>query len=394
MAKTTNFLFRRKYEAWLKSKSVSDSSLNSYCLQTKYPGTDLTFFDVIGAFACKQEILYALAAYEKWKNLIDCSNVVQKTKINQNDYIGKYRQFLESELFPKGNNYLTGNDRRRLDLILPQLNLIKSELDRSISTEDGKEASIQIDGMDILISNIGEEEFIKLAVESSYFFSKELCECRFEEIVNIWIYGGEDPMSKNFEIKYLPARYSSKSNYDKNKDYGIQKHRKNPYRAVFRLKSKDKECVIFQDGYRGKKAYGGGNNNTRVCQLIKNLTGYDLGAPLDRKSFKNFIISHIWGHATDPRFFTNFWNLAIVPAWANHLLDKDERGTLSAILKATFKRVMIDYYSLESYKWSDLDMEPPCIENEESYSNKHFRIKVINRKEKGETFGRISEEYI
>lgn len=135
MAKT-NFLFRRKYEIWLKSRSVSDSSLNSYCLQTKYPGTDLTFFDVIGAFACKHEILYALAAYEKWKNIIDSSSAIQKTKINQNDYIGKYRLFLEKELFPKGYSYLTGNDRRRFDMLLPKLDSIKSELERSISTED------------------------------------------------------------------------------------------------------------------------------------------------------------------------------------------------------------------------------------------------------------------
>lgn len=246
--------------------------------------------------------------------------------------------------------------------------------------------------MDMLISNIGEEQFVKVAIESSYFFSKQLCEQRFAEIINIWKNGGNDPMFCKLKLGFIPARYSSKE--DINSDEGIQLQRKNPFEAVFKLNNK--ECRIYQEGYRGdhKDYFGGGNGNARVCQLVKYMTGYDLGAPLDRKSFKNFIISHIWGHATDPRYFTNFWNIAIVPAWANHLLDKDETGTLSATLKATFKRVMIEYYNLESYKWSDLDMGTPCVKNEDFYSNKHFRIKVINRKEKGETFGCISEEYI
>lgn len=393
MAKTNSFLFRKKYEKWLKSREVSESSLNSYCLQTKYPGTNLTFFDVIGAFAFNKEDLYALAAYEEWKKLIDGSKVSQKTIQNQNDYIAKYRLYFEEELLRKNAISLTGEDKKRLEEISHHINSIKYELECSIATDDNKDANIQLDGMDIIISHIGEEQFIKLAIESSYFFSRDLCEKRFEEIINIWINGGYDPMFIDYDLKYIPARYSSKN---KNRDDGNQVHKKNPDQSIFTLQSCNKNCVIYQDGYRGrkKKYYGGGNGNTRVCQLIKKLTGYDLGAPLDRKSFKNFIISHIWGHATDPRYFTNLWNIAIVPAWANHLLDKDETGNLSAKLKATFKRVMIEYYSLDSYNWCDIDMAFPCLENNESAFNSHLTINVINKKEEGEIFGSISKESI
>lgn len=393
MAIINNFLFRKKYEEWLKSKNVSNSSLNSYCLQTKYPDTDLTFFDIIGAFAFKNEILYALAAYEKWKNEIENSNVVLKTKLNQKDYIDKYRLFIEEELFTKKESRLTTDDKKRLDLILLKLDSIKSEIKRSISTKDSIEDGIQIDGMDMLISKIGEEKFIKLAIESSYFFSKELCKKRFNEIANIWKQGGYDPMFCHLKNKSLPARFSPKSEITI--DEGFQKRRKDLGVTVFKLNSSYKECIIYQDGFRkkSKNNYGGGNGNTRVCQLIKYLTGYDLGAPLERKSFKNYIISHVFGHATDPRYFTNLWNIVLVPAWANHLLDKDEPEGLSAILKATFKRVMIEYYNLEAYDWHDIDLEAPYIDNKDSDSQKHFWIKVINQKE-GEPFGCINEEYI
>ncbi len=388
MIKTTPFLFRKKYEKWLKGNNVSESSINSYCLLTKYPDTDFTFFDIIGAFAYRREALYALAAYEKWKNEIDNSRVSQKTKSNNNNYIAKYRLFLEMLLASQSIS-LSAYDKERLGMISPCLLSIRNGLESSISTESSGDAGIQIDGMDILISNMGEERFIRLAIESSYFFSKELCKKRFEEIAEVWENGKDDPAFASLQQNYLPARYSSKEEGD-----GVQVQRTDPREAVFRLKSSNKECRIYQDGYRGndKSDYGGGNGNTRVCQLIKYFTGYDLGAVATKKSFKNFIISHIWGQAVDPRYFTNFWNIAIVPAWANHLLDKDESGTLSAIFKATIKQVMTDYYELESYSWENIDMDN-CPENKESNliigRRRPYIINIINEKKEGEPFGSI-----
>lgn len=348
---------------------------------------------MIGAFAFKNDIRYALVTFEKWKKVINTSNLTLKTKLNQIDYIDKYRLFIEEELFTKKDCQLTTNDQKRLKLILHELDSIKLELKHSISTEENKEDGIQIDGMDMLISKIGEEKFIKWAIESSYFFSKELCENRFDEITNIWKNGGDDPMFCRLKNKSLPARFSPKNEISN--DGGFQKRRKDLGVTVFKLNSRDKECVIYQDGLRkkNKNNNGGGNGNTRVCQLIKYLTGYDLGAPLERKSFKNYIISHIFGHATDPRYFTNLWNIVLVPAWANHLLDKDESDGLSVRLKNTFKRVIIEYYGLYSYNWRDLDMMAPFGDNQETDCQKHFWIKIINRKE-DDVFGSINEEYI
>lgn len=388
-----NFLFREEYESWLKSHKVSQASVNSYCLQTKYPGTDFTYLDIIGAFAYEKDDVCALAACAKWKAEIDNSKVSLKTKLNKNDYIAKYELFIKHIL--TYNIILKKSDIQRFQTIKQSLSSIKSELLNSISTDSTVGEGIQIDGMDAIIVELGTERFIKLAIESSYFFSPELCKERFEQIKKIWQEKEEtpDPMFEGFNCPYIPARYSEKD--EDNMANGIQVQLNNPDMAVFKLNSKEKSIRIYQENYRGgNKNYGGGNGNARVCQLIKKVTGYDLGAPVNKKSFKNYIISHIWGKATDPRYFTNLWNIVIVPAWANHLLDKDEDGTLSSTFKSTIMHIMHKLYDMEKYQWDKID-----IPNYPSYSA-HYSLKgeyIINvtfAKDDNEKFGKIKREKI
>ena len=128
-----------------------------------------------------------------------------------------------------------------------------------------------------------------------------------------------------------------------------------------------------------------------MCQLIKDRTGYALGATSDKKHFRNFIISHIWGHAIDPRYFTNLWNIVIVPAWANHLLDKDEEGTLASAFKATIQKIIIDLYKLDNnnYDWKSIEMDDPtCKEKEVLHGN--YQINTIKGIADKETLGEIS----
>lgn len=129
-----------------------------------------------------------------------------------------------------------------------------------------------------------------------------------------------------------------------------------------------------------------------MCQLIKDRTGYALGATSDKKHFRNFIISHIWGHAIDPRYFTNLWNIAIVPAWANHLLDKDEEGTLASAFKATIQKIITVLYKLDNYDnydWKSIEMdEPTCKEEEVLHGN--YQINTIKGIADKETLGTIS----
>lgn len=259
----------------------------------------------------------------------------------------------------------------------------------------------QIDGMDPLIDKLGEAEFIKLAIESSYFFSKDIVKSRHDQIVKYieeykYKYKCKynkckckykssdcivDPAFESYSIKRLPARISP------NKDTIVQEQYVNT-KTVYFYASKDEEsnenplCEIYQDGYRKPKAavdygFGGGNGNTRVCQLIKNLTGYNLGAKTEAKSFKNYVISHIWGNAVDPRYFTNLWNIVLVPEWASHLLDKNEpAGTLSSKLKATIMKICDTYFQMKDFEWGKISLSQPKITVSDVFTG-DYMINVI-----------------
>src|SRR5690606_20131311 len=38
---------------------------------------------------------------------------------------------------------------------------------------------------------------------------------------------------------------------------------------------------------------------------------------------KNYTISHVWGLASHPLFFSALWNVVLIPAHFNYLMDKD-----------------------------------------------------------------------
>lgn len=82
------------------------------------------------------------------------------------------------------------------------------------------------------------------------------------------------------------------------------------------------------------------DGNAQVRSLITDATGYLVGAGKDN-IFQNYRISHVWGRAFDPRYFTNLWNIVIVPSWANDLLDKPNaiKGSLESKLQSTIMKI-------------------------------------------------------
>lgn len=126
---------------------------------------------------------------------------------------------------------------------------------------------------------------------------------RFEEIKEyICQQKDVDPAFKDKKesfVKYLPARYTSKEDSTDAAD-GVHECDQTLGKVYFKLsKESQRLCVIYQEGARGKntkcgkKTCGGGNGNARVCQLIKDRTGYALGATSDKStsetsSFRTF----------------------------------------------------------------------------------------------------------
>lgn len=380
MAKDANqFIFRDEYEKWLLDNGVK--STGAYCPQDEYKcnGNDYLFLDIIGRFAKEKECFYVDALFQEWKSFIE-KTFKDKERSNHLSYLNKYKIFVEnicngSILF--STSAQNNNDAKVLMSVRESIN--KSR-----------------DGMKSLEMHLGEEDFVKLAIESSYFFSPDLVVKRFEEIKDYICMNKEvDPAfdKEQYKVKFLPARYSSKEDAED----GVHEPVVEEGKVYFKLQNAAQRlCVIYQEGARGKNkecggnTCGGGNGNARVCQLIKDRTGYDLGATTNKKHFRNFIISHIWGHAIDPRYFTNLWNIVIVPAWANHLLDKDEEGTLASTFKATIQKIITELYDFDNLDWASIQMTPPSYNNKEVISGR-YQINIIEQKSGNAPLGKISK---
>ncbi len=281
-----------------------------------------------------------------------------------------------------GKKRLSKEDNEILNEIRNALSSVRNSINNSQNPK--------VDGMDSLIEYISTKQFIKLAIESSYFFSPKLVKERVDEIKDyINMHKKVDPAfsAGNYKVKYLPARYSeANGGHERDESAG---------EVYFKLPNASQRlCVIYQEGARGKNkecggnTCGGGNGNARVCQLIKDRTGYDLGTTTNKKHFRNFIISHIWGHAIDPRYFTNLWNIVIVPAWANHLLDKDEKGTLASTFKATIQKIITELYDFNNINWASIQMTPPSYNNKEVISGR-YQINIIDHKSGNAPLGKI-----
>lgn len=380
MAKDANqFIFRDEYEKWLLDNGVK--STGAYCPQDEYKcnGNDYLFLDIIGRFAKEKECFYVDALFQEWKSFIE-KTFKDKERSNHLSYLNKYKIFVENicngsiSLSTSGQN---NNDDTVLMSVRESIN--KSQ-----------------DGMKSLEMHLGEEDFVKLAIESSYFFSPDLVGERFEEIKEYICMNKEvDPAfdKEQYKVKFLPARYSSKEDAED----GVHEPVVEEGKVYFKLQNAAQRlCVIYQEGARGKNkecggnTCGGGNGNARVCQLIKDRTGYDLGTTTNKKHFRNFIISHIWGHAIDPRYFTNLWNIVIVPAWANHLLDKDEEGTLASTFKATIQKIITELYDFDNLDWPSIQMTPPSYNNKEVISGR-YQINIIEQKSGNAPLGKISK---
>lgn len=379
--KASQFIFRKDYEKWLLKQGVK--SVGAYCPQDKYKcnGKDYLYLDLIGVFAKENERLYVNALFEEWKAEIDKKNNL-KTTLNRLSYLQKYRQFVETIVY--GKKRLSKEDNEIFNEFLNALPSVRDSINKSQNPK--------VDGMDSLIEFVKEEKFVKLAIESSYFFSPELVKKRVDEIANYICKKEEvDPAFDKYDIKYLPARYSSKEDAED----GVHEPVVEEGKVYFKLQNAAQRlCVIYQEGARGKNkecganTCGGGNGNARVCQLINDRTGYVLGATSDKKHFRNFIISHIWGHAIDPRYFTNLWNIVIVPAWANHLLDKDEEGTLASTFKATIQKIITELYDFNNIDWASIQMTSPSYNNEEVISGR-YQINIIDHKSGDAPLGKI-----
>lgn len=155
-------------------------------------------------------------------------------------------------------------------------------------------------------------------IEHSLFFDEDVVNNAFDEmLINV----------KN--NKPVPVRKSTKQGVVYQN--GQQKLWKSIYQDV-----PDLEVTIDSDG------------NREVRALINRLTGITISQGAN-SSIMFGKISHIWGEAINPLFFTALWNVVIVPAYVNDVLDKnDATHPFVSKIKEIYKAICWTKYDVEN----------------------------------------------
>ena len=187
----------------------------------------------------------------------------------------------------------------------------------------------KIDGSNELAKILGgEEEFIKHAIEQSYFFDPIIV---YDRMIKLALDLSSDDIP-------VPARKTTKEEKKNSSSYRHSELEINGEKGMYYSEGKLDQITGEYPFKKLVKQDKDGNEEVR--KLIKKYTGYTV-CEGQQSIFKNYVISHVWGRAFDPRYFTNFANIVLVPAWANGLMDKvaDEEGSLESILQSTIMAI-------------------------------------------------------
>ena len=380
MAKISSNVMISNFKKWLKGNgNLTQGSANSYIsyLGVSY-NNDLSlvstdnvynYMDVIEQFYQVGDILYAVTVInniiERINNKIGSTLPPSQRKLrNQRSALKKLRVFLHSIK----NNVV---DRTYLSKKNPN-NPTSSTLDDSRNSFS-KGSLDKIDGVRVLIDILGEETFIKSVIESSFFFDKKIVDDQRKDIFDKFKKLGST------EEEPIPARKTTKKQSGIN---GVGINTKIGNLDIYYINGCNIPVELDGDG------------NEQVRKLIKSKTGYTISE--GNCIFKNYIISHIWGKAYDPRYFTNFWNIVIVPAWANSLLDKnsDDEDSIEFKLKEMFKKICVKLYGIKDPKskfqqeWDDMASRMGGASANEDFPSKAsedstYKISVIHEKNDG-----------
>lgn len=341
----------RNFPNWAIKNGLSSSSASSYC-------TYLRNLNAISPFAKFGHYLQIIADFLNDKNRNDGDSLYALSICD------RMLQEIEIELVssaPRLSKKDLENGRSALRLLLEFLRY-RIILCSSGSVLDNVRKMLsksnlhKIDGMDSLIAHFGVNNFVRIAIESSYFFDIDIKMDRNKVLIGLFNNGDA-----------IPARATTKGEI--NPDYS----------HVFQ----NNGWWYCENGTPLFPIDIDPDGNKFVRQLINSYTGYTIGQGKG-SIFQNYIISHIWGRAFDPRFFTSFWNIVLIPAWANSLMDKDApQGSVASKLKATFMAICWQYYQLASCShWGALQMgsHVPQVVNPQDVVHGEYTINVIQRK--------------
>lgn len=303
-----------------------------------HPTKSYDFIEAVDSLLKEGDYLYARTIVEGMSYIAEnIKKAIGKNTFNNKcSALKRFRKYLETDLSGLKVKGTYNNNTYRNAINKPML--------------------AKIDGIVALANEIGEDKFITWAIEQSYFFDPDIVAERMNKLI-------KDLENENTP---LPARKTTKNDKDAEEGYSHSKMGGNTYYIEGNIKI---PITLSKDG------------NDFVRSLISNETGFTVGAGKDT-IFQNYIISHLWGRAYDPRYYTNFWNIVLVPAWANSLLDKNgEEGSLASKLKATFMAISKKLYMAKGVNWKGLNMKEPNKPNNDDGRKGDYSIKILCKKD-------------
>lgn len=91
------------------------------------------------------------------------------------------------------------------------------------------------------------------------------------------------------------------------------------------------------------------NNNNFVHTAIGKYTGIAIGKGLCNL-IHNYIVSHIWARTYDPFYFSSLWNVVIIPAHCNDIMDKGmNTHPIIPVIKELYKAICYLLYNPNNY---------------------------------------------
>lgn len=193
-----------------------------------------------------------------------------------------------------------------------------------------------IDGIDQLVSlYTSQDKFVKAFLENTLFFPPEIVRLRNQEMIELYKVGGK------FPIRYSPSHHAA---------LGIS----NKVEAI--ALTRDNEARLPAYPAFNIKIDNDGNHENR--RSIKKYLGQAISTGKN-STIKNYIISHVWGLASHPLFFSSLWNIVLIPAHFNYLMDKDpESHPVVKIVKEAIQQKCVSIYEF----YDQLAPEIPEIE--------------------------------
>lgn len=92
------------------------------------------------------------------------------------------------------------------------------------------------------------------------------------------------------------------------------------------------------------------DGNDFVRDAIHRYTGVWVCKNNKMNLLRNYKISHIWGRTYDPFYFSSLWNVVIIPAHCNDIMDKDPKlHPIVAIIQNLFRAICYLLYDPNNY---------------------------------------------